>query len=458
MYPLRTSELEKLNEAYLRSDNTMIVLYGHRHVGLDDVLLSYAKDKPVFEFTCPEATAEKLLSFWNANVMREYGVEESDSFLNLFEALFALDEDESGLMDGIVAKPVVVIRDMEKALKVSPSLMEALCALVDGENPVQVILMSESLCFVENSFVSRVGRLAMRVDSFVKVYPVSFFALQDYFYNSTAEECVFYYSILGGFPGLWKHFDINLSFKENVLNNLLNPDSFLYREVRYLLLNELRELSVYETILATLCEGKTKLNDLHLATGFARSKISVYLKNLMELEFVGKDYSEDTPGNENAKKGVYLVTHPLIRFYFTFLYGVNLHSEDPNSFFKNRIQFAFRKFAAESFAEVTLQFLQKKDSEGTLSFDYEKMGRFVGKAGTIPAMCLDENNEGVVVFYSFERPVFTYEDYEWDMFLCGEARIKPKLVYLIAVKGFDDKILLDAKVKGYVRPFIIDEM
>ena len=49
------------------------------------------------------------------------------------------------------------------------------------------------------------------------------------------------------------------------------------------------ETAVYDTILATLADGRHgKLNDMYAHTGFSRAKISVYLKNLMELELVEK--------------------------------------------------------------------------------------------------------------------------------------------------------------------------
>ena len=51
---------------------------------------------------------------------------------------------------------------------------------------------------------------------------------------------------------------------------------------------ELRELSVYNTILAALASGNNKLNDLFLKTGFSRAKISVYMKNLMAFDVVEK--------------------------------------------------------------------------------------------------------------------------------------------------------------------------
>ena len=64
---------------------------------------------------------------------------------------------------------------------------------------------------------------------------------------------------------------------------------------------ELRETAVYDTILATLADGRHgKLNDMYAHTGFSRAKISVYLKNLMELELVEKVLGYDFEGYERT--------------------------------------------------------------------------------------------------------------------------------------------------------------
>ena len=48
-----------------------------------------------------------------------------------------------------------------------------------------------------------------------------------------------------------------------------------------------------------------KLNDIYRHTGFSRAKISVYLKNLMELDLAEKVYSYDTEGRSDTQKGIY---------------------------------------------------------------------------------------------------------------------------------------------------------
>ena len=102
------------------------------------------------------------------------------------------------------------------------------------------------------------------------------------------EQSVEVFAVLGGVPGFWKCFDDRLGVKENICRCILNQDAFLYGEGQRIGKEELRETGVYNTILASIAAGNHKLNDLYQHTGFSRAKISVYIKNLMELELVEK--------------------------------------------------------------------------------------------------------------------------------------------------------------------------
>ena len=57
------------------------------------------------------------------------------------------------------------------------------------------------------------------------------------------------------------------------------------------------------SILAALAAGKYKLNDIYAQTGFSRAKISVYIKNLIELDVVEKVFSFDALESRGYRKG-----------------------------------------------------------------------------------------------------------------------------------------------------------
>ena len=94
----------------------------------------------------------------------------------------------------------------------------------------------------------------------------------------------------------------------------------MHRAAEQLIAAELRELSVYETILYYIASGYDKLNELHLKTGYSRAKISVYMKNHGTFHIVEKETSFETGGWENTKKGVYRIKDNYVNFWFRFVY------------------------------------------------------------------------------------------------------------------------------------------
>ena len=106
---------------------------------------------------------------------------------------------------------------------------------------------------------------------------------------------------MGGLPGLWRLLYPQNSAEENLIRLLLQRNSFLPELMIKWLSEESRETAVYDTILAMLADGRHgKLNDMYAHTGFSRAKISVYLKNLMELELVEKVLGYDFEGYERT--------------------------------------------------------------------------------------------------------------------------------------------------------------
>ena len=51
-----------------------------------------------------------------------------------------------------------------------------------------------------------------------------------------------------------------------------------------------------------------------------------------------------------------------------------------------------------------------------------------------------------------------YDDYEWLLFCCKEAKINVDYVYLFSVHRFDEKLNLEAKVKPNLKLISLDDM
>ena len=101
-------------------------------------------------------------------------------------------------------------------------------------------------------------------------------------------ECIKTYGIIGGVPGYINRWNAKADVKTNICRLILSPGGYLYHAAEDLIGESLRELSVYETILAQIAAGQDKLNDLYRTTGFSRAKIKVYMKNLAAFDIIQK--------------------------------------------------------------------------------------------------------------------------------------------------------------------------
>nr|MBQ8252967.1 ATP-binding protein [Lachnospiraceae bacterium] len=452
----RAKELQYLNTVYEKAGSQMLVVYGQRNVGKTTLLNEFVDGKDAFYYTAAPASTRQQ-QFLLGNIIRENQKNISE-YPDYDEIFTTLQSDSS-----IHKKKIYVFDEWEHMIKADTSFMEALVRLLRhaySENEVMIILCSSSIGFVENGLVAKIGRAALDISGFLKVKELRFVDVIRRFPNYSMEECVKIYAIFGGIPGLWDCFDENISVENNICRNILKNGCFLQEEGARFVKEELRETSVYYTILSALAQGRQKLNDLYAHTGFSRAKISVYLKNLMELEIVEKVFSIDTPGRDNQKKGIYRISNSYVHFWFRFIYPhygecFRLASRD---FYKKYISPALNAYCDEYFSMICREYMILSDGRGALPIKFEKTGLFDGKAGMIDFVGQSEDGKAIVAFCYFSKPMVTYEDYKNNLAVLAQARIDAEQIYLFVNGRFDEKLTLESKVKGNVILLGMDDL
>lgn len=447
----RTSELKYLNSYYDREGSRIVVVYGEKSVGKTALLDQFVQDKAYSYYRARSASLREQCYLWGA----EIGSDENTlagypSFTEIFQAL--LDKTDE--------KKVIIIDEFQYIVKAGSAFMKELTAFVNNNANVMVVLCSSSIGWIENGMITRIGDAAHELSGFLKIRELSFEAIMEYFPGFSMEQCIEVYAVLGGMPGLWAHFDDKLSVRQNICGNILDKNSFLYSEGQRIVEEELRETSVYNTILSAIAAGRHKLNDLFLHTGFSRAKISVYLRNLMELELVEKVFSYDTEGKANAQKGIYRISNHFVDFYFRFLYP-NLSSLEEltaEEFYAKYIAPSFRGYVAEYFKTVCKQQIEKWSKWKRLPIEVDRIGEWVGKFGNIDLIAQDEEGKTLIGICNWDKPMMRYDDYEWLLFCAQKAKIRADYIYLFSVGRFEEKLDLEAKVKRNLKLIRLDEM
>ncbi len=450
----RTSELRYLNNYYDREGSQILIVYGQKYIGKTTLIKEFMEDKPSHYYLAGACSEREQMFLWAKQLVHSgVALENFPSFPEIFKAIVHRD----------VGKKVIVIDEFHHIVRTSEEFMKELIAFVHSQwnrDDVMVILCSSSIGWIENSMITKIGEAAYELSGFLKIREMPFEDLVQRFPNFRIEECVEAYSILGGIPGLWNQFDDRLTIQQNICRKILDVNSFLFEEGERMVTEQLREPAVYNTILTSMAAGNHKLNDLYLHTEFSRAKISVYIKNLMELELVEKVFSYDTDGKENVQKGIYRISHPFVDFYFTYMYPYmsELQIMSVGEFYNRYIMPNFRSYVAEYYKQICRQHLAKLNNRNKLPVKLKTIGEWVGKIGTLDIIAQDEEGHTLVGLCNWEKPMMTYEDYENLLLFAKKAKIQADYIYMYSVARFDEKLNLEAKVKTNLKLIQISDL
>lgn len=449
----RTTELGYLNNYYDRDGSQILIVYGQKHIGKTALVKEFMKDRPGYYYLASACSEREQTYQWGRQLTHDgYVVEKFPTFREIFEKL----------AHRVTGKKVLVIDEFQNIVRASDTFMKELVAFVHSQwnrDDVMVILVSSSIGWIENSMITRIGEAAYELSGLLKIKEMPFADLVERFPNFRIEECVEAYAILGGIPGLWNQFDDRLTIQQNICRNILDCNSFLFEEGERILTEQLREPGVYNTIMASIAAGNYKLNDLHQHTEFSRAKISVYLKNLIELELVEKVFSYDTAGKENVQKGIYRISHPFVDFYYTYMYPhlSDLQMLSVGEFYNHYIMRDFRRYVSGYFKQVCRQHLARLGDRHRLPINCGSIGEWIGKVGSLDIIAQDEEGRTLIGLCNWEKPM-TYEDYENLLLYAKKAKISADYIYMYTAFRFDEKLNLEAKVKSNLKLVQISDL
>lgn len=451
----RDAEIKVLNEYMNRDGSQLLILYGERGVGKTTLLTEFAKNyKDVIRFDCSIVSEREQLYMWGQKMSYVLGqLPDYPEFSDIFAALGEQTEAEG--------KRILIFDEFQNIAKVSEEFADYLFThLQTSRKDVLIILCSSQVEWIENSMIKRFGLRAKNINGFLKVRELPFAEFAREFRQFTLTECIEGYAVFGGFPEIWNLIDKKMSLEENIIRNVCNPSSRLHHFGSWTVESQLRETSVYNTILSALAAGKYKLNELHQHTGFSRAKISVYIKNLMELGILEKDFSVDTEGRDNLQKGLYGISNHYVDFTYQFLFGKEeiLAELGAQEYYKRFIQPKMRSFTQKTFTDICREYIEAENRKNALPFAVKNIGKWTGKVGSIDIVAQDAQGRTIIGLCNWEKPMMRYEDYEWLLFCAKQAKLPVDYVYLISAGGFDEKLNAEQKNRANVRLLTPEKM
>lgn len=434
---VKTAVVKELEEAYKQSGNQLIILYGREDSEKELLLKAFAQNKKYFYYRARQVSPEEQKSQMGAELSRRFEVSLQK---------YTYEEYFNRVKSGDPTKLVLVIDEFQYIAKKDPAFIEAVLKLKAKRlypGPVLILLCSSAVAWAEKELAGCIGETATKkIDRRIKLTNLNFLEVVRALPEYPVSECIKVYGIIGGVPGYINRWSARMDLKTNICRQILSRNGYMYGAAEALIGASLRELSVYETILAGIAAGHDKLNDLYQTTGFSRAKISVYMKNLSAFDIIQKVVSFETGGWENAKKGIYRIRDNYVNFWFHFIYPhlSDLYLMSPEEFYDRHIAPGLDAYLGRYFAEVCMEYLGLLGLVGKLPLKIAKMGTWVGKEGNIDIIAQNEIRQNMVGLCNWERPELTMEMCE-DLFAnMKKAKIRAEYYFLFSAKGFDPAV------------------
>lgn len=480
MFIGREPELRFLEDKYSEEKGQLIVLYGRRRVGKTETLRQFCKGKPHVFFSCTQTPDKAQLARFSGQMLRQnipagQYISEFSDWERAFSSIEELPYGEK--------KKLIVIDEfpyMCKGNNAIPSILQNLWDTQLKDKNVMIILCGSAMSFIEKELLAEKNPLYGRATGIYKMKEMNFYDAIKFFPEYSPRDKVLAYAVLGGIPHYLNQFNPKLSVEENIKKSILTKGSILYSETDFLLHQELRETPVYNSIIEAVALGSTKLNEISQKSLIEdTSKTSVYLKNLIELGIVDREFSVDVTMKEraNSNRGTYRLTDNFFRFWYAFGFAnfSQLEDGDVEGVYQYLIGPKLHEFAAFTFEDVCREFVKELQKRNALPFRYTKMGRWIGKTTVrdiaketglrkaeteINLLAVNaQTKEYLVGECKFRNVPFGYGEYLDTLAKLTPEKERGTFYYaLFSESGFDEKIVEETKKADNIRLYTIEDV
>lgn len=371
----RREDLKSLREKLKGEGFELIVIYGRRRIGKTRLVLEAVKDLPHVYYLAVEGD--------NLRHFRETAE-------RVFPEVRYSREDWEGTLHALKGK-VLVIDEFPNLIKEDPKVLSVFQRAIDldlSNSGTKLVLLGSSVGMMTEKVLSYKSPLYGRRTGSMKLKPMGFFALKEFFPGASWEELVEVYGLTDGIPFYITR--VRLPFWEWLEKELKDPVSFFRDEVDFLLRYEFSEIGTYKRILEAIALGRTTPKEIRDFTGMKHSDITPYLRNLIAVDLVVRE----VPVTEKptSKRGRYYLADNFLAFWFRFVYP-NLSRIEEGAFDVAEIKEDYPHYLGRVFEKVARQFLVEMSKAGELPFRFTKIGRWWHKGEEIDLVALNERKK-----------------------------------------------------------------
>ena len=382
----REKELENLNKEY-KKDNSFVVLYGRRRVGKTTLIKEFIKDKKAFYFLADKQNENLQIERFK-NQISEYF---KDEFLKKIEI-----KDWDTVFDYLLTKIsnekiILVIDEFQYLCMTNKDFSSIFQRIYDGklkDKNIMIILCGSLISMMYSETLAYESPLYGRRTAQIKLQAIKFKYYNEFFKNKSIQELIELYSITGGVPKYILSLDRNKSALYNIENNIFDKNNYLYSEPKFLLQEEVNDLSRYFSILNAISIGHTKMSAISSYLQINAGGLSPYISKLIDLDILEKE-SPISENIENTKKVLYKIKDNYLKFWFSYVYPYQSYLEIENlTYIKNKIENEFDLYVSKIYEDLARESVWEN-----MKFPLVKVGRWWDKDTEIDIVALGEDNK-----------------------------------------------------------------
>jgi AAA+ ATPase superfamily predicted ATPase len=377
MFVNRESEIQSLLERMTPNKAELVIVYGRRRIGKTELLRkAFAKARAIYFVADLGADQDQRRRFSEV-VHLSYPnpllqAEKPPGWDSLLRYIITLAEKDRIVL---IVDEFPYLCSSDPAL---PSVLQRIWDEVGKDSKLYLILCGSLISFMEREVLGHKSPLYGRRTGQVLVHPLLSRTLKGFFPGYSPEQRITAYAILGGVPAYLVQFSDKVSIRQNIEKQILKRTAFLHDEVRFILMEELRDPKHYLSILQSVAFGNTRMNDIVQRTGIERGPVSKYLSVLQDLRLIERETPVTEKHPEKSRRGIYRLSDNFFRFWFRFVlpFKSRLVEGGERKVTEDEIFPHLDNFIGQVFDKICVEILQHLVEEKKIKLSYDRAGRW----------------------------------------------------------------------------------
>jgi AAA+ ATPase superfamily predicted ATPase len=326
-----------------------------------------------------------------------------------------------------------------------------------------LIVCGSSTSFMENHVLSSEILTKKCIHKQLKIEPFDYLTSAEFFPNWNNYDKALAYGAIGGIPYYLKQLSSYETLEEGIKNSFLNKNGFLIEEPKNLLLRELREPAIYNTIMKSITFGYSSFNKIVTKTQLGSTVVGKYLNTLVSLHFVKRELPVINPTERN---GIYKLADNIFKFWYKFVYPNKMSIEQGKSeyLYEEKILPDMNLYMGHIFEDICQQYLIIENRSMRLPFVFDQIGQWWGNNKE------SKSQEEIDVVATSKRSVI-FGECKWTNELVGKELLtdlkrKSRIFeqfdkcyyYLFSKSGFSEGLKQIAQQEDNVKLISLDDI